>query len=132
MASRELTAMVRAAAITKIMMRGTFATAHPNRIRCSTAKCRAAIRSAIPAVERGRSIWAAPMKYIADGTPLVLAGKEYGTGSRQRLGGQGCAVAGRARRHCRELLSASTVGNLVGIVSCCPVHGRRERQEPWV
>ena len=50
------------------------------------------------------SIYDAAMKYIDEGVPLVvLAGKEYGSGSLARLGGEGHAPARRARRDRREL-----------------------------
>ena len=50
------------------------------------------------------SIYDAAMKYKAEGVPtVVLAGKEYGTGSSPRLGRQGPAPPGRPRRHRREL-----------------------------
>ena len=45
-----------------------------------------------------------PSGTSAEGTPLVvLAGKEYGSGSLARLGGQGHAAPRRARGHRREL-----------------------------
>ena len=45
------------------------------------------------------TIFDAAMRYQEEGTPLlVLAGKEYGTGSSPRLGGEGHAAARRARR----------------------------------
>ena len=61
------------------------------------------------------SIFDAAEKYKSEGIPLmVIAGKEYGTGSFARLGSQGNAVARGAGRHCREL-RANPPPNLVGM-----------------
>ena len=84
-----------------VMMRGTFANI---RIRNELA----------PGTEGGVTrhmpegtempVYDAAMAYQAEGVPLVvIAGKEYGTGSSRGLGGQGHAPAGCARRHRREL-----------------------------
>ena len=58
---------------------------------------------------RRRTSTTPPQAYAAAGIPLVvLAGKEYGSGSSPRLGGQGHRAARRPRRHRRVATSAST------------------------
>ena len=50
------------------------------------------------------AIYDAAMRYKADGTPLVVvAGKEYGTGSSRDWAAKGTNAARRARGHRREL-----------------------------
>ena len=67
-----------------VMMRGTFANI---RIRNRDARRRRRRLHPLRSDGESRAIYDAAMAYQGDGTPLVvLAGKEYGTGSRRATG----------------------------------------------
>ena len=85
----------------RVMTRGTFANI---RIRNLLAPgTEGGVTRHLPDGEV-MTIYDAAMKYKAEGVPLVvLAGKEYGTGSQPRLGRQGHVPARRAGRDRRQL-----------------------------
>ncbi len=61
----------------------------------------------------------------AEGTPLiVIAGKEYGTGSSRDWAAKGCSIVGRARRHRGELTSVFTAA-IWWAWACCRCSLRR-------
>jgi aconitate hydratase len=78
----------------EVMMRGTFANI---RLKNCMVPGRRRRRHAVHACGEQMSIYDAAMKYKAAGTPLViLAGKEYGTGSSRDWAAKGTDAAGRA------------------------------------
>jgi aconitase A len=84
----------------EVMMRGTFANI---RLRTSSPGTEGGVTRHLPSGEQ-MSIYDAAMKLQGEGTPLVvLAGKEYGTGSSRDWAAKGTYAAGREGRHRREL-----------------------------
>ncbi len=85
----------------EVMVRGTFANV---RLRNQLAPgTEGGITLHLPDGEQ-TTIYEAAVRYAADDVPLVvLAGKEYGSGSSPRLGGQGHRAAGCPGGHRREL-----------------------------
>src|SRR5690606_35492302 len=76
----------------EIMMRGTFANIRIKNQMLDGEEGGDTVY--IPAMEK-MPIWDAAEKYIADGTPLVvLAGKEYGTGSSRDWAAKGVQLQG--------------------------------------
>ncbi len=89
----------------EVMMRGTFANIRLRNLLLPGTE--GGVTLHLPDGEQ-MSIYDAAMRYKADRTPLViLAGKEYGTGSFARLGRQGHDAAGRAARSSPRASSAS-------------------------
>jgi aconitate hydratase len=85
----------------EIMMRGTFAN-----IRLKNEMVPGSSGGVTLHMPDGEtlSIYDASMKYQAEGTPLiVIAGKEYGTGSSRDWAAKGTRPSGRARRGRRKL-----------------------------
>ena len=84
----------------EVMVRGTFANV---RLRNKMVNTEGGFTRHLPDGAE-MSIFDASEKYHAEKVPLViLAGKEYGSGSFARLGGQGTAAARRPRRDCGKL-----------------------------
>ena len=84
----------------EVMVRGTFANV---RLRNKMVNVEGGFTKHLPDGKE-MSIFEASEKYIAEGVPLVIvAGKEYGSGSLTRLGGERPAPAGRARGDRGEL-----------------------------
>ena len=72
------------------------------------------------------SIYDAAMKYKEEGVPLVIiAGKEYGSGSSRDWAAKGVMLLGVKRRDCRKL-RAHSPSNLVGM-GVLPLQFRREK-----
>jgi aconitate hydratase len=96
----------------EVMMRGTFAN-----IRIKNALVpgvEGGITAYLPTGER-MAIYDAAMKYQADGTPLVImAGKEYGTGSSRDWAAKGTALLG-VRAVIAESFERIHRSNLVGM-----------------
>ena len=85
----------------EVMVRGTFANV---RLRNKLAPGTEGGVTRLLPEGTGMSIYDASVEYAERGTPLViLAGKEYGSGSLARLGRQGSAPARRPRRAGRKL-----------------------------
>ena len=108
------------------MVRGTFAN-----IRLKNAMVpgvEGGVTVHVPSGER-MDIYDAAERYRAEGTPLVvLAGKEYGSGSLARLGGQGHAAPRRARGDRRELRAHPPLEPRRHGRPAAAVQGRAERR----
>ena len=85
----------------EVMMRGTFANIRlKNEMAPGTS---GGITKFMPAGEQ-MSIYDAAMRYQSEGTPLiVIAGKEYGTGSSRDWAAKGVRLLRRQSRHRRKL-----------------------------
>ena len=96
----------------EVMMRGTFANV---RLRNALAEgIEGGVTRYLPANER-MSIFDAAMRYKADGTPLiVLAGKEYGTGSSRDWAAKGPMLLG-VRAVIAESFERIHRSNLIGM-----------------
>ncbi len=96
----------------EIMMRGTFANIRIKNQMLDGEEGGDTVY--IPAMEK-MPIWDAAEKYIADGTPLVvLAGKEYGTGSSRDWAAKGVQLQG-VRAVIAESFERIHRSNLVGM-----------------
>ena len=96
----------------EIMMRGTFANIRIKNQMLDGEEGGDTVY--IPAMEK-MPIWDAAAKYIADGTPLVvLAGKEYGTGSSRDWAAKGVQLQG-VRAVIAESFERIHRSNLVGM-----------------
>ena len=85
----------------EVMMRGTFANIRLRNLLLPGTE--GGVTEYLPTGEQ-MSIYDAAMRYKADRTPLIIiAGKEYGTGSSRDWAAKGTMLLGRARRHRREL-----------------------------
>ena len=99
----------------EVMVRGTFAN---TRIRNRLAPDTRGRRDHVPADRRGMSIYDAAMRYQQDGTPLlVLAGKEYGSGSSRDWAAKGPYLQG-IRAAIAESYERIHRSNLVGWGFC--------------
>ena len=113
----------------EVMMRGTFANI---RLRNQLAPgTEGGVTRHLPDGEE-MSIFDAAVAYRDEGTPLmVLAGKEYGTGSSRDWAAKGPRLLGRPRRHRRELRAHPPQQPRGDGHPAAPVPRRRQSRQPW-
>ncbi len=112
----------------EVMMRGTFANI---RLRNLLAGGKEGYWTTHLPDGEEMTIYDASMRYQGEGTPLiVLAGKEYGSGSSARLGGEGATAAGHPRDHRRELRAHPPEQSGRHGHSAAPVPAGGEPREP--
>ncbi len=96
----------------EVMMRGTFANIRLRNLMCPGTEGGVSVH--VPTGEQ-MSIYDAAMKYKAEGTPLiVLAGKEYGTGSSRDWAAKGTMLLG-VRAVIAESFERIHRSNLIGM-----------------
>jgi aconitate hydratase len=96
----------------EVMMRGTFANIRLRNLMCPGTE--GGISVHVPSGEQ-MSIYDAAMKYKAEGTPLiVIAGKEYGTGSSRDWAAKGTMLLG-VRAVVAESFERIHRSNLIGM-----------------
>ena len=112
----------------EVMVRGTFANIRlRNRLAPGTE---GGWTRHLPDGEQ-MTIFDASRRYQAEGVPLiVLAGKEYGSGSSRDWAAKGPLLAGHPRRDRRELRADPPVQPGRHGHPAAPVQARRERREP--
>ncbi len=90
----------------EIMMRGTFANIRLKNLLLPGTEGGITLH---PSAKEPMPIFDAAMKYKEEGTPLiVIAGKEYGSGSSRDWAAKGPTIAWRAGCDCRELRTHSS------------------------
>ena len=108
----------------QVMVRGTFANIRLRNLLVPGIEGGVTIH--LPTGEQ-MAIYDAAERYQAEGTPLVvLAGKEYGTGSSRDWAAKGTLLLGVRAVHRRELTSASTARTW-SAWACCRCSSRRAR-----
>jgi aconitate hydratase len=96
----------------EVMMRGTFANIRLHNLMLPGVECGVSVH--LPDGEQG-SIYDVAMRYRADGTPLVvLAGREYGTGSSRDWAAKGTLLLG-VRAVIAESYERIHRSNLIGM-----------------
>ena len=112
----------------EVMMRGTFANIRLRNLLLPGTE--GGVTLHIPSGEQ-MSIFDAAMKYKAADTPLViLAGKEYGTGSSRDWAAKGTMLLGCEGRDRRELRAYSPLQSDRHGRAAAAVQRRRERAKP--
>ena len=124
----------------EVMMRGTFANIRLRNLLAPGTEG-GVTRARARAASRCR-IFDAAMRYKQEGTPLViLAGKEYGTGSSRDWAAKGTHAARRARRDRRELRAhpplqphrhGRAAAHVPGGQDRRHARPHRQRDSPWV
>ncbi len=108
----------------EVMMRGTFANIRLRNLLLPGTE--GGVTSYLPTGEQ-MSIYDAAMRYKADGTPLIIiAGKEYGTGSSRDWAAKGTMLLG-VRAVIAESFERIHRSNLIGM-GVLPLQFQRRRQ----